>query len=74
MVVNSGVPAGAMKCACGKGMRLLASNFFHCPACGRSKWGDESISGAEIVVIVILTILTIIVLGYVGAGGAKYRA
>ena len=67
-------PGRALTCVCGKDMRFLAANFYHCPACGRSQWGDQSISGGLILLIVILTIVLIIVLGYVGAGGSKYRA
>jgi hypothetical protein len=61
------------QCFCGKPLQSLATNFYHCAACGRSKWGDESISGGWIALIVLVTIVLIVVLGYVGSSGQQYR-
>jgi len=62
-----------LQCTCGKPLKILATNFYHCSSCGRSKWGDESLSGGLIALIVVVTIVLIVVLGYVGSTGHQYR-
>jgi hypothetical protein len=66
--------AGAMKCVCGQDVQLIDDNLYRCSACGRAKWGDESVSGTWIAVILVVTVLALIALAIVGISGAKYRA
>lgn len=63
-----------MKCICGKDLRILARDLYHCAACGRSRFGTDGLTPGTIAVVVLLTIVAIIVMGIVGDNGAKYRA
>ena len=60
-------------CVCGGNTHQLTTNLYQCKACGRAKWGDETISGQLILWILAWTVLSLIVIGYIGISGAAYR-
>jgi hypothetical protein len=52
---------------------MLASNFYHCGTCGRSRFGDERLSGTVVALIIVVSVIALVVMGIVGNNGAYYR-